>query len=123
MALRREDLPPQPGAVVVEFPVRIARARARRAQRSALGRRLAAWTLALGLTGGVVAASFLAQPAAVASRPGAPAAVVAQPGETLWDLARRYADPGSDPHAYVDELAALNDVQGVAPPGMLLELP
>ena len=123
MALRREDLPAAPGAVVVDFPIRIARARARRAQRGLVARRLAVWGVALSLTGGVIAMSSLSQPPVVTSRPEAPATVVAQPGETLWDLAERYAAEGSDPHAYVDQIAALNGVRGVVPPGAELELP
>ena len=123
MAVRREDLPAAPGAVVVDFPVRIARDRARRARRTMVLRRVAAIGLALGLTGGVIVSSAVGQPAKVLSRPGAPETVVAQPGETLWDLAERYAADGSDAHAWVDEVAALNGVQGVVPPGTELELP
>ena len=123
MALRKEDLLDTPGAVVVDFPVRIAAARRRRAQRSFVARRAVALALTLSLVGGVVAASAAGQGSDVASRPGAPASVVVEPGETLWDLALRYAAPGSDRTAYVDRLIALNDVSGVAPPGSLLELP
>ncbi len=122
MAVRREDLYRTPDALVVDFPIRVARARARRARHSFLARRIAALALAAGLVAGVVSASA-AGGDPIASRPGAPASVVIQPGETVWDLAQRYVADGSDPRAYADEIIALNGVSGVAPPGTLLHLP
>ncbi len=123
MAVRREDLYGPGDALVVDFPVRIARARARRARHSFLARRLVAVAVVLTALGGIVSASAAGRGSEVASRPQAPQSVVVQPGETLWDLSLRYAADGTDPRAYADELMALNDVSGVAPPGTSLELP
>ncbi len=122
MALRREDLVTAPDAVVVDFPVRIAAARRRRAHRQVIVRRMAALALTLAIVAGIVVSASDPQ-SAVTSRPGAPAYVVAEPGETLWDLALLYAPEGVDREAYVDRLITLNGVSGVAPPGMRLELP
>ena len=123
MALRREDLYEGTDAVVVDFPVRIARARARRTTRERLERRVAAWALALGLTAAAIAGSAAAGQPEATSRPGAPSSVVVAAGETVSDLAERYAAEGSDLSAYAEALAALNGIQGVAPPGTELELP
>jgi hypothetical protein len=123
MALRREDLLTAPDAVVVDFPVRIAAARRRRARRTYLVRRIVAASAVVVLLGGIVSLSASAQNGEVVSRAGAPDAVVVDPGETLWDLAVRYAPEGSDRTAYVDEIIALNGVSGVAPPGTSLDLP
>jgi LysM domain len=122
MAVRREELY-TPDAVVVDFPLRIARARARRAERRLASRRLAAVILGVGLTLGVVGASAAGLGGAVASRAGAPSAVTVQPGETLWGLAERYASPGTDPRAFVDEVTELNGLEGVLQAGARLKLP
>ena len=123
MALRREDLYQRPDAVVLDFPVRIARARAERARRSRIERRVAVWIAALGLTGAVVAGSALSGPGEVTLRPDAPEVVTVQAGETVWDLAQRYASEGSDPRAVADEILELNGIQGVVAPGTQLRLP
>lgn len=60
---------------------------------------------------------------AVASRPGAPRHVLIRPGQTLWDLAERYAPRGIDPRAYVDAVSDLNDLDGGLPAGVRLRLP
>ena len=123
MAVRREDLYGPADALVVDFPVRIARARARRAHHSLVARRFLAAAVAVGVLVGLVSASAAGRGSEVASRPQAPESVVVQPGETLWDLSVRYAADDSDPRAYADELMELNGVSGVAPPGTLLDLP
>lgn len=123
MALRREDLYQGRDAVVLEFPVRIARARAVRARRARAERHIALWIAALGLTGAVVAGSALSGSPDALARPGSPSVVTVQAGETVWDLAERYAAQGSDPRALADEIIELNGVQGVVPPGTQLRLP
>lgn len=122
MAVRREELWTAPDAVVLDFPVRIARARAHRAQRTFRNRRIAVGLVAFGITAGIIGASA-ASSSIVSSRPGAPATVVVQPGETFWDLAGRYSAPASDPRTYVDELASLNGISGVLQTGAELKLP
>jgi hypothetical protein len=50
--------------------------------------------------------------------------VVVEPGQTLWDLADRYAPEGMDLRAYVDAVVGLNDLDGRAPfAGERLRLP
>ena len=126
MAVRREELwttTTSPDAQVLDFPVRIARARARRAQRTFLVRRTMVGLIALALTAGIITASAAATGREVSSRPDAPASVLVQPGQTLWDLAERYAPADSDPRVYVDELASLNGVSDVLQAGDRLKLP
>ena len=122
MAVRREELY-APDALVLDFPLRIARARARRAERRAASRRLCAVGIGLGLSVGVIVSSAAGQGGAVASKPSAPAVVTVQPGQTLWGLAERYAAEGTDPRAFVDEVAQLNHLEGVLQAGARLELP
>ena len=123
MALRKEDLYEAPGAVVVDFPVRIARARALRARRAQLERRIVAWSVALGLTGAAIGGAALSGGPEVASRTGAPEVVVAESGQTVFELARSYAAEGSDLEAYAGEIEALNGIQGVVPAGAEIRLP
>jgi hypothetical protein len=59
-------------------------------------------------------------PASVAR---APDRVVVGPGQTLWDVADRYAAPAVDPRAYVDALVRLNHMRGALQPGARLRLP
>ena len=58
-----------------------------------------------------------------ASRSDAPKVVNVQPGQSLWDLAERYAAPGQDPRAYVDAITELNDLEGFPLVGQRLRLP
>lgn len=53
----------------------------------------------------------------------APTAVTLAPGDTLWEVAARYAPPAIDPRAYVDELIALNRLQGAPLAGQRIRLP
>ena len=124
MAVRREEMWARPEAQVLDFPVRIARARARRSQRTYLFRRIAVALAAFALVGAIVGASAAGQGAADAtSRPEAPASVTIQPGQTLWDLAERYAPPGSDLRSYVAELVELNGGSELVYAGTRLVLP
>jgi LysM domain-containing protein len=123
MAVRREELWVRPDARVLDFPVRIAQARARRAQRTFLFRRLMVGLIAFALVGAVIGVSALGSEAPVASRASAPASVVVQPGETLWELAERYAPPDSDPRNYVAELVELNGGSELVYAGTRLDLP
>jgi hypothetical protein len=52
---------------------------------------------------------------APASKSSAPRAVVVRPGQTLWDLADRYAPEGVDPRAYVDAVVQINHLEGRPP--------
>jgi hypothetical protein len=58
-----------------------------------------------------------------ASRSSAPRAVALQPGQSLWDLAERYAAPGQDLRAYVDSLVEINDIDGLPQIGERVRLP
>ena len=123
MAVRREEMWVRPDAQVLDFPVRIARARARRAQRTFLFRRVMVGLVAFALVGTIVSVSAAGSEAPAASRPSAPASVVVQPGETLWDLAERYAPAGSDPRDYVAELVEQNGGSELVYAGTRLDLP
>ena len=58
-----------------------------------------------------------------ASRSNAPKAVSLQPGQSLWDLAERYAAPGQDLRAYVDSLVEINGIEGLPQIGERVKLP
>jgi hypothetical protein len=124
MALRREDLEVRPGdAALLPFPTAAVRARAARQQRAQFARRrlgvglLLAAVVMMGLqVGGVGEAA----PGSVA---GAPRFVRLDAGETLWDVAARYASPSLDTRAYVDELIELNGLSGAPSVGAKIKLP
>ena len=124
MALRREDLEVRQGdAALIQFPTAAVRARAARQQRTTFIRRrvgvsaLLALVVVLGLQVGGVGNTA---PASVA---GAPRAVRLQAGDTLWDVAARYAPSGIDTRAYVDELIELNGLSGAPAAGAKIKLP
>jgi hypothetical protein len=48
---------------------------------------------------------------------------VLRPGETLWDVAERFAPPGIDRRAYVDAVVELNGVEGSVAAGQRVRLP
>jgi LysM domain-containing protein len=60
---------------------------------------------------------------APASRHSAPRAIVVSSGQTLWDIADRYAPEGVDPRAYIDAVVTLNGLEGVLHSGQRLKLP
>ena len=127
MAMVREELVEGPGAVVLRFP---APARPdRRPHRPSTRRRVAVARrrLAVGGAGVVLVAALVLATGpggvAVASRPGAPARITVAQGETVWDLAERYAPAGIDRRAYVDALLELNAVDGMPLAGQRLKLP
>jgi Tfp pilus assembly protein FimV len=117
MALRREDFEVQRDAVVYAFPTARARARAKAQVR----RRRAGLAVVVA---SVIGLTLMGGGTAPASRSSAPRAVVVQPGQTLWDVADRYAPEGMDLRAYVDALVGLNDL-GTRPPvaGERIRLP
>lgn len=118
MAVRQEELYAAPG-VVLRFPTGAVRARARR---HFMLRRLG-----LIVVGILVLAIFMVATgpggSAVASRRGSPRAVVVAPGDTLWEIAERYAQPGVDRRAYVDAVVRINGIEGAVQAGEHLELP
>jgi LysM domain len=119
MALRQEELYPDPSGVVLRFPTGAVRARVRRQH---VLRRLG--LIATGIV--VVAVLVLATGpggSAIASRRGTPGAVVVAPGQTLWELAERYAQPTVDRRAYVDAIIDLNGIEGAVQAGEHLRLP
>jgi hypothetical protein len=119
--LRREGYVPVPGRVV-RFPVDRVRARAVARRRAEIRRRrLAAVALPLLIVAFIVATG--PGGTSVASRPSAPAAVVLETGETVWDLAERYAPATIDSRAYVDAVFDLNDISGAPAAGQRLRLP
>ena len=121
MALRREDLIGAPGAVVVRFPLAVARARARQARRRYALRRLAVGLVLIGIPVGVLATGGEPmEPTAASSGE----TVVVQPGDTIWDIAQVRTPAGTDPRAFVDAIIALNGLDGgVLEAGDELEMP
>jgi hypothetical protein len=114
-----------PGAVVLRFPSYALRRRAA-ARRRALALRRTAAALALlavlvlvllGGGGGSGTASAGSAPAL------GPHAVVIRPGQTIWDLAERYAPATMDPRAYVDQVLDMNHLSGAPAAGMSIRLP
>ncbi len=127
MAVRRADLEEQNGeAVILRFPDRAGGARRRRFARRRLAVGLAVLTtlmLTARLAGAVVDDGWgLAPPVSVRGELAGGRVAVVRPGETLWDLAHRYA-PGDDPRAVVDELAAVNRLDGPLQAGTRIRIP
>ena len=125
MAVRSEDLF-QRDAQVVQFPSRDRRPSARRLaaeRRVEAQRRAVASVLAVVLAGILFFLATGPEGNALASRSEAPKAVTLQSGDTLWDIAERYAAPGQDPRAYVHSLIEINDLGPVPQVGERLKLP
>ena len=118
MAIARENLD-RGDAVVLAFP---ASRRARHARIQARRRTAAGVLCSVGLVIALVNGGGGAG-TALASRAGAPAAVVLRDGQSVWDLAERYAPDGVDQRAYVDAVLELNGLSGAPPAGARIELP
>ena len=104
--------------VVLRFPARAARRR--RSPGLVVRRALAA--VALGATVvSVLMGSGGGTAQAVHST--APRAVVVRTGQTVWDIAERYAPPSIDPRAYMDEILQLNHLRTVPAAGVRIRLP
>lgn len=110
-----------PGAVVVRFPLAVARARARQARRRYALRRLVVGLVLIGIPAGVLATGGESmEPAAASSGE----TVVVQPGDTIWEIAQVRTPAGTDPRAFVDAIIALNGLDGgVLEAGDELEMP
>lgn len=86
-------------------------------------------TLRVALVTGALVVALLASllarapSSAPTSRGSAPPAVTLAHGETLWELAVRYAPSDIDRRAYVDELVALNRLEGPPLAGQRIHLP
>ncbi|HVM33845.1 MAG TPA: peptidoglycan-binding protein LysM [Actinomycetota bacterium] len=119
MAVRSEELEYGKPGRIYRFPVAAVRRNARR-QRMLARRRRAGVTATLSA---VVMMSLLGGGTSVASRPGAPRAVTLEAGDTLWEVAGRYAPDGIDRRAYVDALIELNRLEGMPPAGRRIRLP
>lgn len=127
MAIRSEELGRvyrrERRAEVLRFPTEAVRRRAaRQARITMMRRRVAVASLLVVLVAGLLMAGGVG----VSSPTDAgktPRAVTVAPGETLWDLAERYGPAGGDPRAYIYEIKALNDLDGVPAAGSRLKLP
>jgi nucleoid-associated protein YgaU len=120
MAARQEDLDARPEAAVYAFPVARVRRAAARERMLVRRRRAAIASVAVAATFGLLAGPRATAPA---SRPGTPRAVTVRPGDTLWDLATRYAPDGMDPRAYLDVVVDLNRLEGPLQEGARVRLP
>ena len=119
MAIAEEQLVVRsPGLAVVPG----APACRRRRPRARTRRRRALACLA-SLSIGVAVLHGGADGTALGSRPGAPRAVVVRAGQSLWDVAARFAPPGTDTRPYVDALLERNELSEPPPAGARIELP
>jgi Tfp pilus assembly protein FimV len=121
VAIRSEELGFRRQATVYRFPTAAVRARAAREARRRLVRSIAlalvvVVALMLLLTGGSGTGR------AEASHRGRSRVTVGA-GDTLWDIAVRYAPADVDPRAYVDALIEANSLSGPLQAGARLRLP
>ena len=120
MAIPREHIGGA-DARVYDFPVR--RSLDRSPRRGVVVRR----RVVLALSALILALAFVLtvgrSSGVPASAPGAPEVVVVRNGDTLWDVAGRYAAEGVDPRAYVDAIVATNHLDQPLRPGTALRLP
>ncbi|HVM12736.1 MAG TPA: LysM peptidoglycan-binding domain-containing protein [Egibacteraceae bacterium] len=85
---------------------------------------VAAGSLALPGTPAAPGAQPAVDGSAVDGSAAEPITVVVAPGETLWDIAAPHAPAGTEPMAYVVQIAAFNGVDPRAvQPGTVLQLP
>jgi hypothetical protein len=122
VAARSEDLYLGEGRVI-EFPRRQARTAARPTPAHFRRRRFAASVAAMFLSVTVFLLATGPEGNALASRSDAPRAVTLGPGQTLWEIAERYAAPGHDLRAYVDGLIEMNGLGPIPQVGERLKLP
>ena len=129
MALRQEDLGGSRDAVVYRFPTERIEIREQRRRIAARRRRMVARRRRLALAGVTIVMSSALLLAtgpsgtATASRDDAPKAVVMRAGDSLWDLAERYAPAEIDPRAYVDAVMATNGFEAPPEAGQRVRLP
>jgi Tfp pilus assembly protein FimV len=121
MALRQQSLEKGHDTVVLRFPTAAVRRRVAARRRTLVLRRAAAAcalaaTLILVLLG---SGGGTAQAIHVRS----PRAVVVRHGQTLWDIASRYAPASIDPRAYMDEVLELNHLTTPPAGGVRIRLP
>jgi hypothetical protein len=90
-----------------------------RGRRSVARRRL----VSLIVAGGVALGTMLIGGSAPASRAGAPRAIIVREGDTLWQVADRYAPDGVDLRAYIDAVVALNGLGPTLQVGDRVRLP
>jgi Tfp pilus assembly protein FimV len=106
--------------VVYRFPTEVVRRRAR-ARIEIRRRRFALASVGLSV---VIATLVGSGPGGIApaATPQAPTAVLVRPGDTLWEIAERYAPKEIDPRAYLDVLVRANGSPTVIP-GQKIRLP
>ena len=119
MAVRSEELVYQREAIVYRFPPRKQRIEARRA---VIRRRIALTAVGVVV---VVTGLFATGPAgtAPATSRSVPHSVVLHSGDTVWDIAQRYAPPNMDVRGYIDAIVELNGLAGLPAPGTRIKLP
>jgi hypothetical protein len=127
MSVSSQRLQEGAGAVVLQFPrravvVRTGAARRAAARRRAIVRKLAVMVALLGMLALVLLGGG-GDSTAQASHSQAPRAVVLRSGQTLWDLARRYAPRSMDPRDYVATMLELNHLAGPPEAGVKVRLP
>ena len=126
MAIRQEELFEVDEAQVVAFPTARVRARAARLarrERMLARRRRTVGTLTVA---GILFAGIFATGPIGSSEAGTHKAVkkvIVHEGDTLWCIAERYAPDSVDPRAYIDEIVALNGLEGGLAEGSRIRLP
>ena len=124
MSVSSYEFDRSPG-VVLRFPHAALRRRAAARRRAlALRRTAAAVALLAVLVLVLLGGSGGSGTATAGSTPNSgPHAVVMRPGQTVWDLAERYAPATMDPRAYVDQVLDINHLTGMPAAGVRIRLP
>ena len=118
MAIRSEELIYRRDAVVYRFP-RASRRRSREIAR----RRIALGCVALSVTVAGIFATGPGGTAPAASSQDAPRSVVVGQGDTLWDVAERYAPAHMDVRPYIDAILQKNGLSALPGEGTRIRLP